>query len=103
MFHIKAHKERASLLAIPISIAALPEHEIHKLKPLPSQEAVSIGWQHEAGTQSIEEVLHHLLLLSCGRVVTFEHLKWKDNERERLEGGHFEKKTKQKPRQACYL
>lgn len=75
-FHIKVPKEHCWQFLW--CIAASPEHEIHKLKPFPSKEAVPIGWQHEAGTQSIEEVLHHLLLLGCGRVVTFEHLRGKE-------------------------
>lgn len=51
-----------------------PEHEVHQLKPLPFEEAVTVGWQHEAGAESIEQVLHHLLLLWCGRVVPLKHL-----------------------------
>jgi len=73
---------------------ASPEHEIHQLKPFPSEEAVPIGWQHEAGTQSVEEVLHHLLLLGRGRVVALEHLTGSDDgqlmrEREHRGNGAF--------------
>lgn len=56
------------------SSAASPEHQIHQLKPLPLEEALPIGWQHEARAQGVKEVLHHLLLLGRGWVVTFEHL-----------------------------
>lgn len=52
-----------------------PEHQVHQLKALSPQEAVSITGQHEAGAEGVEEVLHHLLLLGRGRVVTFEHLR----------------------------
>lgn len=73
--------QHSSSLGASATAAASPEHEIHQLKPFSSEEAVPIGWQHQAGTESIEEVLHHLLLLSCGRVVTFEHLRGKEKER----------------------
>lgn len=56
------------------SYTASPQHEIHQLKPFTSEKAVTIGGQHEAGTQSVKQVLHHLLLFSCGRVVTLEYL-----------------------------
>lgn len=56
---------------VPVS----PEHKIHKLKPFPSEESLPIGWQHQAGAQSIEKVLHHFLFLGCGRVVTFKYLR----------------------------
>lgn len=55
--------------------ASSPEHQIHQLKPLPFEEALPIGWQHQAGAQGVKEVLHHLLLLGRGRVVAFEHLR----------------------------
>ena len=51
-----------------------PEHEVHELEPLPLEEAVPIGRQHEAGAEAVEQVLHHLLLLRRGRVVALEHL-----------------------------
>lgn len=54
---------------------ASPEHKIHKLKPFSSEESLPIGWQHQAGAEGIKEVLHHFLLLSRGRVVTFEYLR----------------------------
>lgn len=55
-----------------------PEHEVHQLKPLPPEEAVAVGRQHEAGAESVEQVLHHLLLLRRGRVVPLEHLTHSD-------------------------
>lgn len=70
------HTERRHRFC-PVSLrlpASSPEHQIHQLKPLPLEEALPIGRQHEAGAQGVEEVLHHLLLLGRGRVVTFEHL-----------------------------
>ena len=51
-----------------------PQHQVHKLQPLAPQEQLPVGGEHEASTEAVKQVLHHLLLLTGGRVVTFEHL-----------------------------
>lgn len=72
--NVSERRHRPPPNAPPNLPASLPEHQVHQLKPLPLEEALPIGWQHEAGAQGVEEVLHHLLFLRRGRVVTFEHL-----------------------------
>lgn len=52
----------------------LPQHEVHELQPLPPEEALSVGWQHQAGAEGIKQVLHHLLFLCCAGVVALKHL-----------------------------
>lgn len=61
---------------------SIPEHEVHELKALALQEALSIGAEHQAGTEGIKQVLHHLLLLSGAGVVSFKYLP------RRVERGH---------------
>jgi hypothetical protein len=61
----------------------IPEHEIHQLKALTLQEALTIGAEHQAGTQGIKQILHHLLLLSCAGIVSFKHLSSKDSRKHR--------------------
>lgn len=51
-----------------------PEHEVHELKALALQEALSVGAEHQAGAEGIKQVLHHLLLLRGAGVVSLKYL-----------------------------
>lgn len=53
---------------------AIPEHEVHQLQPLPLQEAIAVGAEHQAGAQGVKQVFHHLLFLCGAGVVSFENL-----------------------------
>lgn len=81
---------------------SIPEHEVHELKALALQEALTIGAEHQAGAERVKQVLHHLLLLRCTGIVSFKHLSSNKNRKEPSTNAVPSTTMLQFPKPACH-
>jgi hypothetical protein len=45
-----------------MNLSDIPEHQIHELQTFTTQETLSVGSIHKTGTQTVEQIFHHLML-----------------------------------------
>lgn len=59
-----------------VGILTIPQHEVHKLQALSLKKSVAVRNVNQAGTNTIEQILHHFLFFSCFGILPLENLRW---------------------------